>query len=39
MTFIYNIKRINTNKRFKRLVREAILDRGNQGIHKLKNIA
>jgi len=38
-TLIYNIKRINTNKRFKRLVREAILDRGNQGIHKLKNIA
>ena len=39
LTFIYNFKRINTNKRFKRLVREAILDRGNQGIHKLKNIA
>ncbi len=39
LTFLYNIKRINTNKRFKKLVREAILDRGNQGIHKLKNIA
>jgi hypothetical protein len=39
LTFIYSTKRINTNKRFKRLVREAILDRGNQGIHKLNNIA